>query len=233
MQGIESVAEPQPAQLTDEEVVRRVRSGQTELYEILMRRHNRRLFRVARSILRNDADAETVMEDAYVNAYLHLDQFEERSRFSTWVTRITIHEAFAVLRRRKRFVELDDVMEIDAESGNMATSSRAPDPEKGVLEQEMKAVLENAIDGLPEIYRAVFVMRDVEGLDTAETAACLGITEESAKVRLHRARARMRKQLYARSGNAIQEIFAFHLLRCDRVVTAVLERIRNLKRSVS
>ncbi len=211
--------------LPDEDVVRRVLAGETELYEIIMRRYNQRLFRVARSVLHNDEEAEIVMQDAYVSAYLHLDQFAERSRFSTWLTRIAFHEALAHLRRGKRFVDLDSIIESPREH-ELMTASRDRSPEQKVFDQELKSVLEISLDALPEHYRSVFVLREVEGLDTAETSECLGISQESVKVRLHRARSLLRRQLYNRSDGVIRNAYQFNLVRCDRVVEAVLLRIR-------
>ena len=226
MMTMASPAQPRVDQrLPDEEVVVRVLAGETELYEILIRRHNQRLFRVARSIVRNDDEAELIMQDAYVSAYMHLNQFEGRASFSTWLTKIAVHEAFARLRQRKRLVDLDTIAESPGGQEHMMVS-RERDPEQKLLDRELKGLLETAIDALPEIYRSVFVLREIEGLGIAETADCLGISQESVKVRLHRARGLMRRQLYARSRGVVTEAYQFHLVRCDRVVEAVFKRIR-------
>lgn len=226
MEALESVLTLRLDQgLSDEDVVGRVLAGETELYEIIMRRYNQRLFRVARSVLRDDNEAELVMQDAYVSAYLHLEQFAGKARFSTWLTRIAFHEALAHLRRGKRFVDLDSLAESPRGHEPMMVS-RERDPEQKVFDQELKSVLEDSLDALPENYRSVFTLREIEGLDTAETAECLGISPESVKVRLHRARGLLRRQLYDRSGGVIREAYPFHLVRCDRVVEAVLRRIR-------
>ena len=191
--------------LTDEEVVERVIAGETSLFEILMRRYNQRLFRVTRSILGNDGEAEDVTQDAYVRAYMHLDQFNGRAKFSTWLTKIAVHEALARLRNRQRLVE------IDAASGStedgMNLESKTPSPEQEMLTDTMRIILEAAVDRLPKTYRSVFRLRDVEGMNTAETAESLGISEDTVKVRLHRARALMRKHIYAQSGMATIEHF--------------------------
>ena len=227
MQAVEKLSKLLPDQrLPDEEVVSRVLSGETELYEILMRRYNQRLFRVTRSILRNDDEAEQVMQDAYVSAYIHLDQFAGRARFSTWLTKIAVYEALARLRRAKRFVDIDSISESSGEHERMLSPERSP--EQTVFNRELKTVLETAIDSLPEIYRSVFVLREIEGLDTAEASECLDISEESVKVRLHRARGLLRKQLYAQSSGVVNEAFQFHLSRCDRVVEGVFRRIREI-----
>jgi RNA polymerase sigma-70 factor (ECF subfamily) len=213
------------ARLPDEEVVARVRQGDAALFEILMRRYNQRVYRVARSILGNDAEAEDVMQEAYVRAYTHLDQFEGRAAFSTWLTRIAVYEALARLRRSARFevVPLADERGDDVARPGPASADR--DPERQMFDQEIRIFLEAAIDALPADFRAVFTLREVEGLDTAETARCLEVSEDVVKTRLHRARARIREELSRRAGATSAAAFQFHLSRCDRVVDAVLARI--------
>jgi RNA polymerase sigma-70 factor (ECF subfamily) len=208
----------------DEDVVKRVLAGETALYEILMRRYNQRLYRVARSILRNDVDAEDVMQEAYVRAYQHLDQFAGESKFSTWLTKIAVYEALRRSRRQGRMETLDSVLDSDRHVMARMTSD-TPDPERQAYDHELKVVLEGAIDSLPEIYRPVFILRSVEGLSVAETAACLDIGAEAVKTRLHRARFLLRKDLQRRAGAVTAQTFAFHLSRCDRVVEAVFRRI--------
>ena len=208
--------------LADEEVVRRFRLGEPALFEILVRRYNRRLYRVARSILRDEAEAEDVMQQAYVNAYLHLGQFAERARFSTWLTRIAVHEALARARRRGRAREVELP---DTDEGAGALRSARPGPEQEALAGELRRVLEGALDALPRGARAVFVLREVEGLSTAEAAACLGVSEDVVKTRLHRARASLRRELFERAGLVQRDAFAFHAMRCDRVVAAVFARL--------
>jgi RNA polymerase sigma-70 factor (ECF subfamily) len=216
--------------ISDEEVVRRVRAGETGLFEIVMRRYNQRLYRVARAILRDDAEAEDVTQQAYVNAYRHLDQFAGRALFSTWLTRIAVHEALARARRRGRFDEKESVDDRDAETMG-GLKSPAPDPERQAFTGELRALIESAIEALPEHYRTVFVMRDVEGLSTAEAAECLDITEETAKTRLHRARMLLRNTLYERAGIESASAFSFQAPRCDRVVAAVFEQIEAIEQS--
>jgi RNA polymerase sigma-70 factor, ECF subfamily len=210
--------------LSDVEVVRRVLEGETALFEILMRRYNQRLYRVARAILRDDGEAEDVMQQAYVNAYRHLDQFASRAMFSTWLTKIAVHEALARARRRGRFHAGEAVHDSDGETMS-ALKSSAPDPERQAFAAELRALIESAIEALPEHYRAVFVLREVEGMSTAESAECLDITEETAKTRLHRARMMLREALYERAGIESGAAFSFQAPRCDRVVAAVFERI--------
>ncbi|HJQ68370.1 MAG TPA: RNA polymerase sigma factor [Blastocatellia bacterium] len=209
--------------MTDEEVIKRVKAGETALFEVIMRRYNQRLYRVVRSILCDDGEAEDVTQDAYVRSYTHLDQFDGRAKFSTWLTKIAVNEALARLRNRQRLVDID-AASISMEDG-MNLESKSPSPEQEVLTHTIRIVLEAAVDKLPENYRSVFMLRDVEGMSTAETADCLDLSEESIKVRLHRARSLLRKHIYAQTGAATTAAFQFMGARCDCMVSAVLERI--------
>jgi RNA polymerase sigma-70 factor (ECF subfamily) len=213
------------ATLSDTEVVERVRNGETSLFEILMRRHNQRVYRAARAIVKDEAEAEDVMQQAYINAFVHLKQFESRALFSTWLTRITIYEALA--RRRKHRPE--EPLSINDDEGydtaEPVTSSEVS-PERQAYSGELGRLIEHAVDALPEMYRAVFMLRDVEGLSTIETAEGLGVGEEAVKTRLHRARAMVRRTLTDRLGSSAPQAFQFHAPRCDRVVAAVLTEIR-------
>lgn len=211
--------------LSDSEVVRRVRAGESALFEILMRRHNRRLYRVARSVVRDETEVEDVMQQAYINAFTHLDQFEERAQFSTWMTRITLNEAFARRRKLQQSVAVaEERRSIGSErerSMDTMTSTR-PDPERETYAAELRAILEHAVDALPDAYRTVFVLRDVEGLSTAEAGDGLGLGEEAVKTRLHRARAMLRRSIAAHVGTAVAGAFDFPATRCNRVVANVL-----------
>lgn len=208
---------------TDEEIVVRVLAGETALYEIIMRRYNQRLYRVVRAMLRDDSEAEDVMQDAYVRAYQHLDQFENRAPFSTWLTRIAVHEGLARLRSRKRTEQL----QLDGDDGESAMdpSDSSPDPEQNTSQSEINQMLEEAILALPRDYRAVLMLRDIEELSTAETAASLGISEENVKVRLFRGRAMVRRTLFERVGSSAKSAFPFMGERCDRVVAQVFKKI--------
>ena len=210
--------------LTDEQVVERVLAGDTPLFEIVMRRYNQRLYRASRSILRDDAQAEDVVQDTYVRAYHHLRQFRSDSRFSTWLTRIALNEAMARVRHSKRYEEPDATKE---EIGDRMDrfASAALDPEQQASNSEMRGLLERWIEALPLAYRTVFVLRDVEELTTAETATVLDITEDNVKTRLHRARVLLRRRFYAEGKTAREEVFAFGSSRCDRVVKNVLARL--------
>ena len=208
--------------LRDEEVVRLVVSGQTALFEILMRRYNERLYRVTRSMLRDDGEAEDVMQQAYVNAYANLRQFNGKALFSTWLTRIAINEALARLRRRGRYEPLDEDPS-NVETFMPPTADR--DPEQQAFTGELRGLLEWAVDRLPDGGREVFVMRDVEGMSTAEVAAALDVSEDVVKTRLSRARAGLRRDILERTGATTADAFRFYRPRCDRLVARVLARI--------
>jgi RNA polymerase sigma-70 factor (ECF subfamily) len=211
------------AHVPDEELVSRILAGDTVLFEIIMRRHNQLLYRVARSILRNDTEAEDVMQDAYVRAYEHLNQFAGRSEFRTWLTRIAIHEALARTRRAKRF---DSPAADDAEGDFMDMfASPARSPEQEVADAEMRSLLEQSILALPDPYRCVYMLRDVEQMSIDEVSHVLDLSESTVKVRLHRARRALRKVIMERTGEQALSAFAFEAPRCNRVVARVFERI--------
>jgi RNA polymerase sigma-70 factor (ECF subfamily) len=217
---METASASQLTTATDEDIVARVLGGETALFELLMRRHNQRLYRVARGIVGDDAEAEDVTQEAYVRAFQHLGQFAGRAKFSTWLTRIAVHEASARRRRRGR--------QIDVQESMPALASPAAGPEQRAADQELGRAIEAAMDALPAVYGAVFMLREVEGLSTAETAACLEINEETVKTRLHRARLLLRNHITARVGAAARESFQFAGARCDRTVAAVMARIGRL-----
>jgi RNA polymerase sigma-70 factor (ECF subfamily) len=204
--------------LPDAEVVRRVRAGDTALFEVLMRRYNQRVYRAIRSLLRDEAEAEDAVQQAWLAAYAHLEQFEGSAAFSTWLTRIALNEGLARLRRLGRLTPLpEDAME------SMHTTGA--DPERRAGERELARMVEEAVDELPDLYRSVFVLREIEGLSTADAAACLEVSEEVVKVRLHRARLALRDAMFARAGEAAGAAFPFMGTRCDRMVAAVLGAI--------
>ena len=210
--------------ISDDDVVSRVRSGETGLYEMLMRRYNQRLFRVVRSVVTSDEETEDVLQEAWVRAYEHLDQFAGRASFSTWVTRIAFHEALARIRNRGRWTSLENPGgEIMSEAHRRHTTAETP--ESQAIRGELRAMLQAAVDALPDTYRSVFVLREVEQLSTSETAECLELSEEAVKTRLHRSRALLRRQLQAGLGPAIAEAYPFLGIRCDRMVARVLRRI--------
>jgi RNA polymerase sigma-70 factor, ECF subfamily len=175
---------------SDEAIVEQILAGEVHLYEVIVRRHSQRLFRIAMSVLRNDGDAEEVVQDAYVSAYQHLAQFAGRAKFITWLTRIALYKALARASARAREVALED------EQGQEPSwlIHRGPTPEQSLSAAETASLLGNAIEALPDTYRRVLVMRDINEVDTETTARELNITETNVKVRLHRARTMLRRQ---------------------------------------
>lgn len=206
----------------DHEIVHQVLLGQTGMFELLMRRHNERIYRAARAIVRDDEEAEDVMQQAYVNAFAHLRQFHGSAQFSTWLTRITINEAIARMRRRGRYEVFDETR-----SGVEPFMSHDPseNPERQAFTAELRGLLEWAIDTLPDGQREVFVLREVEGLSTTEVAESLEVSEDVVKTRLSRGRSALRRVLLERTGASASEAFHFYRPRCDRVVARVLDRI--------
>jgi len=217
------ILESKSLSLSDEEVIHRVRGGETALYEVIMRRYNQRLYRVARAILHNDAEAEDVMQDAYVRAYTHLDQFAARSPFSTWLTRITVNEALARRRSHVKHEQVD-ITEFDGEI-SMKDTYQFSDPEQNATGAQLREFLEQAILDLPEQYRTVVMLRDIEELSTSETAEVLDLTEDNVKIRLHRGHGMIRNWLFEHVGSGAREAFPFLGARCDNIVQRVLNRL--------
>lgn len=205
---------------TDEELVARVRAGELALFEVLMRRHNARLYRTVRSVLPDEAEVEDVMQQAYLRAYGALDGFAGLSSFSTWLTRIAVNEALGRLRSQRR---LEPVEELPEPSDGWAEAP--PTPEDAAASREAARLIERAIDRLAPIHRTVIVLRAVEQLSTAEVAAVLQVSEDVVKVRLHRGRQVLRDALVREVGASARDAFPFHAPRCDRVVNAVMARI--------
>ena len=220
--GTSSAVVLEKAEQSDAEIIQQVLDGNTPLFELLMRRYNERVYRAARAIVRDDLEAEDVMQQAYVNAFTHLRQFNGSAQFSTWLTRIVINESLARVRRQGRYEAFDDEL-----SNVEPLMSRNPseNPERQAFTSELRELLEWAIDTLPAGMREVFVLRDVEGLSTSEVAGCLGVTEDVVKTRLSRGRASLRRVMLERTGATTPEAFRFYRPRCDRVVAAVLARI--------
>lgn len=201
---------------SDAAVIGRIRGGEIDAFEVLMRRYNQRVYRAVRSILSDEDEVEDVMQEAYVLAFTHLADFEGRAAFSTWLVRIAVHEALARARKSRRFDPLSDADD---------NASASVDPEVNMSSKETRALLESAIDGLRAGFREVFVLRAVEELSTAEVAECLGIREETVKTRYFRAKEALRAALIERLEAGVNETFAFQRPRCDRVVGGVLERL--------
>jgi len=211
----------------DEKLIERVRAGEKGLYEILMRRYNERLYRVTRAIVRNSEEAADLVQEAFVRAYTHLDQFSGAARFSTWLTKIAVHEALAHLRQRARMTDSETTTDTGNRSFIEALESSIPGPEQQALATQTLEILEAAVDALPYRLRSVFMMREIEEMSTAETAECLGISEEAVKIRLHRARKLLRSDLHSRVGAVSSQAFRFLGASCDGVVSAVMERIQS------
>lgn len=179
--------------------------------------------------MKDEADVEDVMQQAYINAFTHLHQFEDRSQFSTWLIRIALHEAFGRRRKMQRAetTTARNRSDVDDDRGEFMETISSPqaDPERQAYAQELHRVLEAAVDTLPETYRTVFMLRDIEGLSTSETGEGLGLGDEAVKTRLHRARVMIRRAVTVRIGEVAAGAFQFHAPRCDRVVAAVLARV--------
>jgi RNA polymerase sigma-70 factor, ECF subfamily len=218
-----SPADPlQPTEQSDEDIVQHVLAGNTALFELLMRRYNERLYRAARAITRDEREAEDVIQQAYVNAFASLEQFKGHAQFATWLTRIAVNEALARVRKRGRYEPFDE----DSQTAkHLVTLNPAIDPERLAFSGELRLLLESAIDDLADGAREVFVLRDVEGLSTADTAASLGVSEDVVKTRLSRARASLRHSLLEHARATTPDVFRFYRPRCDRVVAEVLARI--------
>lgn len=224
--NIEAASQPELSPpLSDEEVVRRVVGGEIELFELLLRRYNQRIFRAVRAIVANAEDAEDAMQQAYVAAYRHLHQFEGRSSFATWLTRIALREAAA--KSRTGHSRMRVVQQPATEEAMNEYPEPGPDPETRAVTSDLMQHVEAEISALPETYRAVLLLREVEGLSTEETAACLEVSVDVVKTRLHRARTLLRDALFARAGVGLRTTFTFGARNCDRLVAAVMAEIRS------
>lgn len=216
---------------TDAELALRIDAGDQGAFALLMRRHNQLLFRTARSILRDDAEAEDALQDAYLLAYRAIGQFRGDARMSTWLTRIVVNAALARARksaRRAEVIELHAGAESSDETneGSM-DAEHAESPESGAMRTEARQFLEQAIDGLPEVFRTVFVLRAVEEMSGEEVAACLEIPEATVRTRFYRARGMLRAALAQHIELAFEEAFSFDGARCDRIVDGVLARLKH------
>jgi RNA polymerase sigma-70 factor (ECF subfamily) len=223
MQGRDDRDFEEPKALSDAEIVEGVRAGRIQMFETLMRRYNQRVYRLARAVLRSDSEAEDVTQEAWVRAWAHLGQWEGRASFSTWLCRIALHEAWARRRRAARVEPLE--IEKGGERTMREPMAPASDADGAVYGSEVRSLLEEAVESLPDNYRTVFVLRQMEELSTEETARCLEISEDAVKVRLHRARAALQRELLERAGPGIRQSFPFLGVRCDRMVASVMARI--------
>ena len=198
-------------------------------FEALMRRHNRRLYRTARSILRHDGDAEDCVQEAFLHAWRHRDQFRGDAAPSTWLTRIVINEALMKLRRGKATagtVAIDNVVDLEAHLEASTSGARPAQPDAEALRGELCAMLERKIDALPQAFRTVFMLRAIEEMSAEETATCLGIPEATVRTRLFRARSLLRESIASDVDLALASAFEFMGERCDRIVAGVVAAIR-------
>lgn len=219
---------PDPAQLSDADLVRQVREGDVDAYGALVQRYNQRLYRVARAIVRDDAEAEDVLQEVYVRAFAALAEVRDAAHVGAWLTRIVINEARGRLRRRRSMVGLSELdgMQSHAQVLQFPGGAPAADPEREAAAAEARRLLERAIDELPAAFRLVFVLRDVQGLSVEETGAELGLRPETVRTRLHRARRLLRQLLSEKLASALQGSFPFLGERCVRMRAAVLLRLR-------
>lgn len=215
--------------LDDGALVERARQRDGAAVRLIMQRHNRRLYRAARSILNDDAEAEDVVQEAYVRAFTHLDGFRGEAQLSTWLTRIALNEALGRLRRRRTTVGLKDIDAIsdqgEARVIYLPSARQDSDPEAAAARAEVRRLLERAVDQLPNSFRMVFVLRDIEEMSVEETASHLGLRPETVKTRLHRARRLLREALNKTLASALTDVFPCAGARCARITEAVLERL--------
>jgi RNA polymerase sigma-70 factor (ECF subfamily) len=204
----------------DETVIKRIREGDTRAYEIIMRRYNQRLFRAARSILKDNDAAQDAVQEAYISASLKLDSYAPTGSFGAWLTRITVNEALMI--KRKPDNRVADGNNPDAQDGVAAAHA---DPVEAVANRELASLIEIAIDRLPDEFRRVFMLRAVQQLSVKETADSLSIPLATVKTRFHRARNLMQEQLNHHIESAGLQVFEFAGERCDRIVEVVLERL--------
>ena len=224
-----SIVAPAIDSADEMELVQRIVRHDRGAFEIVMRRYNAKLFRVARAILKNDADAEDALQEAYLAAFKAMDRFEGTARLSTWLTRIVINQALGRLRARKR----DEVVvgfaardRLPSEMPDKFEDPAAPEsPERATLQAQWRELLEQKIDALPLIFRTVFILREIDDMTVEETAGCLSIPAATVRSRLHRARAQLRESLAVDMDTVAGGIFPFAGARCDRIVAGVLKRL--------
>ncbi|MGB3416207.1 MAG: RNA polymerase sigma factor [Mesorhizobium sp.] len=217
-----SVAAP-----SDTELVRRALARDTAAFRAIMKTHNQRLYRLARGIVRNDGEAEDIVQEGYVRAFTHLESFRGESTLATWLSRIVINEALGRLRKKRRALEqsMSDDPAIEAKIIQFPLNTPNDDPERTMAQRQILQFVERATDNIPDIYRAVFVARVIEGLSIEETADLLGIKPETVKTRLFRARNLIRRQLNEQIGPVLLDAFPFAGKRCERLTVAVLKRL--------
>lgn len=208
--------------LPDSKVVQRILEGEKELFEILLRRYNQRLFRVIRSYIHSEDDVQDIMQDSYVKAYTKLQQFNNQSSFSTWLIRIAINEALQHIRKNKRLLSNYGKIE-RLENIFQLPDTNQMNPESQAIKSETRVLVERAVDQLPQKYKIIFMLQQVEGFTNPEIGACLGLTESNVKVRLHRAKNLLKEELFKTTQDA--SIFQFGNNKCDLIVEKVMKRI--------
>jgi RNA polymerase sigma-70 factor (ECF subfamily) len=215
-----------PAGTADAELVVRARNQDEAAVRSIMQSNNRRLYRLARGILRNDSEAEDVVQETYVRAFTNLEHFRGDSSLSTWLSRIAMNEALGRLRRQRPSVEWNSLPQGALEAQIIQFPLSSPDdPEKSMAQREIQHVVEHAIDELPVTFRLVLVTRVIEGMTIEETAEVLGLKPETVKTRLHRARSMLRDNVEKKIGPVVMEAFPFAGKRCERLTEAVLKRL--------
>lgn len=203
------------------------RAGQVDAFRQIMQRCNQRLFRVARAVLNDDAEAEDALQEAWVLGFRHLDQFRGESRLSSWLTRIVLNECYRRLRRRRTTVPVEalEAAQVSAQVIEFPARYGMEDPARGAARAQLRGLLEAAIDELPEDFRVVFIMRAIEQYSTQETAVALDIEPATVKTRLHRARQRLREALDEQVEASLDETYPFLGRRCGRMADAVIQRL--------
>jgi RNA polymerase sigma-70 factor, ECF subfamily len=216
-----------PLGIAEAELVARARNRDEAAIRSIMQANNRRLYRLARGILRNDSEAEDVVQETYVRAFTQLREFRGDSSLSTWLARIAMNEALGRLRRQRPAVEWTSLPPgtLEAQIIQFPHSAPSEDPEKSMAQRQIQHVVEHAIDELPEAFRIVFITRVIEGMNVEETAEILGLKPETVKTRLHRARAMLRDNVEKKIGPVVMEAFPFAGKRCERLTDAVLKRL--------
>ncbi len=218
--------------LDDIELVALARGGDAFAIRAIIKRHNQRLFRAARAILRNDGDAEDVVQASYVKAFTHLDSFRGDAQLSTWLTRIALNEALGRVRRQRPMAGIEQIdIDTNRNGGQVIAfpSIQAPlDPETEMSRMEVRQILERAVDDLPTAFRAVFMLRDVEGMSIEEAALHLAIKPETVKTRLHRARRLLRAAIEEQMSGAFTTLFPFDGARCVSMADRVLQQLAGL-----
>ncbi|SAL35709.1 RNA polymerase sigma factor [Caballeronia arvi] len=222
------MSEPLPIQTDDDlSLVHRIVAGDRSAFELMMRRHNRRLYRLARATLRNDAEAEDALQDAYLHAYRSMSQFRGDAKLFTWLSRLVLNECFARLRRTARRQNVIPIVDApdSIEHADAMTAHDDDAPDEALARAQVRALLERKLDELPELFRMVFVLRSIEEMSVEETALCLHIPEATVRSRHFRARSMLRESLAQAFDLAERDVFEFGGAQCDRIVASVLSKI--------